>query len=60
MQQELTVRASNLEDLKLQLATTLSLSNDSLWKKASEEVERVRRDGITQLMYHIQMLAHPK
>ena len=59
LQQELTVRASNLEDLRLQLATTMSLPDESLRKKASEEVERVRQDGISQLMYHIRMLTHP-
>jgi len=59
LQQELTVRASNLEDLRQQLATTLSLPDESLRRKASEEVERVRQEGISQLMHHIRMLTHP-
>ena len=56
LQQELTVRASHLEDLRLQLATTLSLPDESLRRKASEEVEKVRQDDISQLMDHIRML----
>jgi hypothetical protein len=56
LQQELTVRASHLEDLRLQLATTLSLPDESLRRKASEEVEMVRREGIAQLMRQIRML----
>jgi hypothetical protein len=56
LQQELTVRASHLEDLRLQLATTLSLPDESLRRKASEEVEMVRQEGIAQLMRQIRML----
>jgi len=56
LQQELTVRASHLEDLGLQLATTLSLPDELLRRKASEEVETVRREGTAQLMSQIRLL----
>jgi len=56
LQQELTVRASHLEDLRLQLATTLSLPDELLRRKASEEVETVRQEGTAQLMRQIRLL----
>jgi len=46
LQQELVVRSSALENLQLQLATELSLSEDALQRKASAEVERVRQEEI--------------
>ena len=57
LQQELVVCSSALENLQLQLATELSLSEDALQRKASAEVERVRQEEIEKARYYIRELA---